>query len=99
MPRIMLTAEVRDPTGWEERFRSHGELFRSLWDGSFPDVHFATTEENEVVMYMEVDDLDAYFAMQETPEIAEAMKQDGVNRDTVKIYVLDKTASFGGSHE
>lgn len=94
MPRVVLTAEIEDPSVWEERFRSHGDLFRGLWEGDFPDVHFATTEGNEVVMYMEVDDLDAYWAMQETPEIAEAMEEDGVNRDTVRIHVLDKTASF-----
>lgn len=94
MPRIVLTAKVDEPSRWEERYRSHGDTFRDLWGGSFPDVHFATTEDNDVVMYMEVDDLDAYFAMLETPEIAEAMKHDGVIRDTVKVYVLDKTASF-----
>jgi hypothetical protein len=94
MPRVVLTAEVQDSRSWEKAYRSHGALFRQLWEGPFPNVHFTATDTNEVAMFMEVDDLDKYFAMLKRPEIAEAMKHDGVNRDTVKVYVLDKSASF-----
>ena len=94
MARVVLTAEVEDSTTWEKAYRSHGDLFKRLWDGPFPIVHYTANDNNEVAMFMEVDDLDKYFAMLERPEIAEAMKHDGVNRDSVKVYVLDKSASF-----
>lgn len=95
MPRVVLTAEVDAPAKWEEAFRSHGDLFQELWgDRPVPEFHFTTTDTSEVVLYFEVEDLDHYFAIQERPELADAMENDGVNRETVKIYVLDKTASF-----
>jgi hypothetical protein len=94
MPRVVMTAMVEDASVWEEKYRSHADLFREIWPGPVPDVHFATTEGNEVALCMDVDDLDGYFAMLERPEIAEAMAEDGVRRDTVKVFVLDKTASF-----
>ncbi len=94
MPRVVLTAQVEDSVAWEKAYRSHGDLFRQLWNGPVPTAHFAATEENEVVMHMEVDDLDEYFRMLERPEIADAMANDGVKRDTVKVYVLNKSASF-----
>lgn len=94
MPRIVMTAMVEDATVWEERYRSHGEVFKKIWPGPVPDVHFTTTEANEVAMCADVDDVEGYFAMLEGPEIAEAMAHDGVRRDTVKVYVLDKIASF-----
>jgi hypothetical protein len=94
MPRIVLTATVDDATVWEERYRSHGEVFKQVWPGPMPVIHFTTTEDNEVAMCTDVDDVDAYFKMLGSPEIAEAMAHDGVQRNTVKVYVLDKTASF-----
>ncbi len=72
--------------------RSHGDLFQELWgDRPVPDFHITTTDASDVVLYFEVEDLDHYFALQETPEIAEAMERDGVKPDTVNIYVLDQT--------
>jgi len=94
VPRIILTATVDDATEWEQRYRSHGDLFRRVWPGPVPVIHFTTTGDNEVVMCTDVDDVDGYFEMVGSPEIVEAMGQDGVHRDTVKIFVLDKTASF-----
>ena len=94
MPRNVMTATVEDSTDWEQKFRSHRDLFRSIWAGPVPDFHLATTEENEVALCFDVDDVEAWWAMQQRPEIAEAMKKDGVRRDTVKIFVLDRTASF-----
>jgi len=31
-----------------------------------------------------------YLELMDSPETAEAMAQDGVKRETVKVYVLDK---------
>lgn len=38
----------------------------------------------------EVTNLDRYLELMDSPETAEAMAQDGVKRETVKVYVLDK---------
>lgn len=87
MPRVIITAQVEDAANWEEGFRTHGELLRSM---SSTVTHFATTDDNEVVLYAEPSDLDAYFAVLESPATAEAMAFDGVKRETVKVFVLDK---------
>ena len=95
MPRVVLTAKVEDAARWDEAFRSNGDLFRELWGGRpVPDFHLTTTDDNDAVLYFEVEDLDHYFALQETPEIAEAMERDGVKPDSVNIYVLDQTVRF-----
>lgn len=87
MPRVMITAEVEDSTKWEEGFRTHGELLRSM---SQTATYFTTTGENEVALYSEPDDLDKYMQVLESPDTAAAMENDGVKRDTVKVFVLDK---------
>ena len=94
MPRVVLTATVDDADTWEERYRSHGELFNKVWPGPMPGVHFTITDASEVVMCTDIDDVDGYFEMLASPEIAEAMAHDGVQQDTVKVYVLDKVTSF-----
>lgn len=91
MARVIITARVHDPEEWEKRFRTHGELFRRM---SLSSVHFATTTEGEVAIYLQPDDLDRFLEMQDSPEIAEAMEHDGVLGETVKVYVLDKELSF-----
>ena len=30
MPKVAVTAQVEDSVKWEERFRTHGDLFRAL---------------------------------------------------------------------
>lgn len=87
MPRVIITAQVEDAAKWEEGFRTHGALLRSM---SSTVTHFATTENNEVALYAEPTDLAAYFEVLESPATAEAMAYDGVLRETVKVYVLDK---------
>ena len=87
MPRVIITAQVEDSTQWEEGFRTQGALLRSM---SSTVTHFSTNEQNEVVLYAEPADLDQYFAVLESPATAEAMAHDGVKKETVKVYVLDK---------
>jgi len=52
--------------------------------------YFATTDDNEVALYSEPEDLDKFMEVLESPATAEAMGKDGVKRDTVKVFVLDK---------
>lgn len=87
MPRVIITAQVEDSANWERGFRTHGELFR---DYSATAVHFAATDENEVAILWELDDLDKFLGLLESPETVEAMEFDGVKRETVKVFVLDK---------
>ena len=39
---------------------------------------------------MEPDDLDTFMTILDSPATAEAMAADGVQRETVKVFVLDK---------
>ena len=87
MPRVIITAQVEDSAKWEEGFRTHGELLRSM---SSKVTYFTTTDQNEVTLYAEPDDLDQYMAVLESPDTAEAMAYDGVRKETVKVFVLDK---------
>ena len=87
MSRVIVTAQVEDSTEWEKGFRTHGELFN---DYTSKAIHFAVTDENEVAIHWEVDDLENFLELMESPATAEAMESDGVKRETVKVYVLDK---------
>lgn len=87
MHRIIVTAEVEDAKKWEKGFRTHGDLFR---DQTITALHFTVTKQNEAALYIECDDADTYFKLMDSDATAEAMKFDGVKRETVKIYSLDK---------
>ncbi|MCH6549111.1 MAG: hypothetical protein IH812_04705 [Proteobacteria bacterium] len=87
MAKVIITAQVEDAAKWEEGFRTHGELLRSMTST----VHYFTiTEENELTLYVEPDDVDKFFEIMESPATEEAMAYDGVKRETVKVFVLDK---------
>jgi hypothetical protein len=87
MPRIVITAQVKDSAQWEKGFRTHGALFKKFTATA---IHFTTTDDNEVVIHWEVKDLDKYMQLIESPETEKAMAFDGVKRETVKVFVLDK---------
>ena len=87
MPRVIITAEVEDSAKWEQAYRTHGDLLKTM---SMSATYFAATGDNEVALYAEPDDIDTYMKVMESPETAEAMATDGVKRDTVKVFVLDK---------
>ncbi len=87
MPRVIITAQVEDSADWEKGFRTHGGLFN---DYTATAIHFTATDENEIAILWELDDLDKFLALVESPETIEAMEFDGVKRETVKTFVLDK---------
>ena len=87
MPRLIVTAQVENTKKWEEGFLSHGDLFRTMTQTL---AYFCATDDNEIAIYEEVDDLEKYFEIIGQPQVAEAMASDGVKPDTVKVYVLDK---------
>ena len=62
------------------RFRPNGDIATSSkWRGFL-----------WLVMYAEPDDVDKWLEILESPATEEAMNYDGVKRDTVKVFVLDK---------
>ena len=92
MTRLVITAQVENVEDWERSFRTHGELFRSQ-PASSP-YTFGQVGDNEVAVSAEVADVDAFLQSLQSPETAEAMGNDGIKKDTVKVFVLDKEFSF-----
>lgn len=92
MQRIIVTAQVQDYAKWEKGFRTHGELLRTM--SSSRTVRFGTTGDNTVAVYSEVEDVAKYMEILKSDATAQAMASDGVKRDTVKVFVLDKEFTF-----
>jgi hypothetical protein len=88
MARVVVTAQVEDLAKWEQGFRTHGDLFRTM--AIISPVRYATTEGNHVAVYGDTTDLTAWMKVLNSPATAEAMAFDGVKRETVKVFVLDK---------
>ena len=91
MTKIIITAQVEDAAKWEEGFRTHGDLLRSMTSTV---TYFTISKDNEMTLYADVEDVDKYFEVLESPATEEAMAFDGVKRDTVKVAVLDKEFSY-----
>jgi hypothetical protein len=87
MTKIIVTAQVEDAAAWEEGFRTNGELFRSQ---TVYRVEFTHNEANEVAVCFEPEDFDRFMEIFGSPATGEAMEADGVKRETVKVYVMDK---------
>jgi len=88
MTKVIITARVENGEEWEARFRTHADLFRRQTIAS--PLKFAVNGNNEVALYSEVEDIDKYMELLESGETAEAMAHDGVDKDSVKVFVLDK---------
>ena len=87
MPKVIVTAEIEDAEKWEKGFRSHGDLFKSQ---TVTNTSFQITEDNKVAACFEVSDLDTYMKVFKSPRTAEAMAYDGIKKETVQVFVLDK---------
>ena len=87
MPRVVVTAQVEDLEKWEKGFRTHGDLFRQM---GVSRMEFATGQGNRIAVSGETTDLAAYMKVFDSPATAEAMAFDGVKRETVQMFVLDK---------
>jgi len=88
MAKIVLTAQVENTASWEKAFRTHRDLFRNFGLASV--YEYGIGENNEVVVVVDVSDPDAFIETLGSPENVAAMKNDGVRRDTVKVFVVDK---------
>jgi hypothetical protein len=87
MPRVVITAEVENLETWEKGFRSHTDLFKQM---AVSRMEYATVAGNRVAVCGETSDLDAYMKIFNSPATADAMARDGVKRETVQMFVLDK---------
>ena len=88
MPKVVVIARVEDPVKWEQGFRTHGELFRKQTVAK--PIHFTTIAGNTAAVCFEPNDLAAFLRSLDSPETAEAMAFDGVKRETVQIFTLDR---------
>jgi len=91
MARIIITAQVEDSAKWEEGFRTHGELLRSMTSTVS---YFTISEDNELTLYAEPNDVEKFLEVMESPATEEAMAYDGVKRETVNVVVLDKEFTY-----
>ena len=89
MTKIVVTAQVNDARQWEQAFRTHAALFRTQAIKS--PMSFTVTGKNEIAICSETDDLETFMKVFESQATADAMRNDGVKRETVKYFVLDKT--------
>jgi hypothetical protein len=87
MHRIVALLDIDDAAKFEAGFRTRGELFRRQTIRSY---HYKITDDNRVAVFGEVDDLDKYQEILASDETARAMAEDGVNRETVQLWVLDR---------
>ena len=82
-----MTGEVNNSADWEKGFRTHGNLFKEY---SATAIDFAATNDNEFAILWELDDVEKFLSLIESEATIEAMEFDGLKRETVKVYALDK---------
>lgn len=89
MTKIVVIAQCKDQAQWEAGFRTHGDLFRTAY-GVSKSVSYGAGDDNYVGVCFETDDLGKATTAISSAETARAMESDGLLRDTVKVFVLDK---------
>lgn len=57
MSKVIVTAQVQDPTKWEAGFRTHDDLFRSM--KARDAMHYAING-NEISVFADVESLDVF---------------------------------------
>ena len=89
MTRIVLTAQVENTKSWEQQFQTHADMFREV--GLAKAYDYSIGKDSNVAVSVEVNDVDAFIRVLESPENIAAMENDGVKRDSVQVFVLDKS--------
>lgn len=87
MPKVIVTAAVEDGAKWEEGFRTHGDHFRTMTVTAPIGI---AVNGNEIALCFEPANADTFIRSIDTPDNVAAMAHDGVKRETVKVYVMDK---------
>ena len=65
MTKVILTAQVKNGDAWEKAFQTHGDFFRSQGRATSP-IQYTRTG-NEVALFSEVPDVNAYRKMVDSP--------------------------------
>lgn len=90
--RVVVIARVADTTQWEQGFRTHGDLLSSM---SMSESHYAMNDDsNRIAVYSEPESLDEFMTVMESQATADAMEFDGIDRDTVEVFVFDKVFEY-----
>jgi len=74
MSKVIVAAQVQDLVKWEQKFRTHGELFKS-YTVNRP-VSYGTMAGNQVAVCFEPDNLETCLKMINSPVTGEAMAAD-----------------------
>ena len=88
MASVIVTGEVENAASWEPEFRTHVDLFKT--QTSVSPMRFTVTDDNRFAIYTEVSDLNTFQEVLDSQATVDAMVNDGVKRETVQVYVLDK---------
>lgn len=88
MTMIVLTAEVKNTKKWEKAFLTHADLFKKM--GTATRYDYSIGDDNMVAVCAETDDPQAFLKSLKSDENVAAMKNDGVKRKSVKVFVVDK---------
>lgn len=88
MATVIVTGKVENAAKWEKEFRTHVELFRSQTIVS--PMRFTVTSDNRFAICSKATDLKTFQEVLESQATVDAMINDGVKRETVQVYVLDK---------
>jgi hypothetical protein len=87
MPRVLVVAQVEDGEKWEASFRTHGDLFKTY--GLKGPAEYGVSG-NTAAVCVEPENVQAFLQTLRNQATADAMKADGVKRETVNVLVLDK---------
>jgi hypothetical protein len=90
MTMVIVMADVEDGVTWERKYRSHSDLLKA---GGVRTVHYSVGGDGHVVICAEVDDVGAYMEFVNSKSTQDAMKNNGVKRETVEVVVLEKQFS------
>ena len=68
-----------------DRFKTHGELFKSQ---GVSIAYMGATDNNSVLAIFETDNLDKFNEIFTSEETAKAMSNDGIEEDSVEMFVI-----------
>ncbi len=92
MPKVIITAQVKDPALWEAGFRKH--MLNTFQNYSLKNQIDFTVDGNDSVICGEAEDMDVFQKGMASQATADAMVAHGVKLETAKVYVLDKVLKF-----
>tara|TARA_B100000073_G_scaffold3665_1_gene2972 strand:+ start:100 stop:369 length:270 start_codon:yes stop_codon:yes gene_type:complete len=84
---IAVRAEVESVEHWRDKFKTHGDLFKSQ---GVSVAYMGSSEENKVIAVFETDDAEEFKRIFNDPSTAEAMAEDKITGG-VEMFILDET--------